>query len=312
LLIKLFQHRFDEIEEFKKAKNSVQAFLQFCIPFKQYISIDTYSSKVKQLSRLDTNELILSEICKCELITDKKSSKENFTPQVTCFEEIGHKDFIKMEEINAMKHLQCVIFNSHFGQTCDELCQSGKLLSIRQVLDTVIPKTISKWRVLAMNINDGTIKLVEIDRILDRYFSGNYSKMLEELQYICQYFCIPNLKVRISQIERYKRFRSITEAAEQIDEIRRSLQLTNKFDELSTLMSVKSKEFGDWTIVKMDKEVENTIQILGRMDSPMKLECLKAFVKSMEFVKWLRQNTKDIKELKFLVDIASTGKEKGK
>jgi len=175
-----------------------------------------------------------------------------------------------------------------------------------------MPKTISKWKVHAESIRSGIVKLVEIDQILKKYFSGNFGKMLEELEYICEYFRIPNLRVRMEEIERYRRFRAITEAAEQIDEIRRSLQLTNKFVELSTLLSVKSEQFSDWTIVKMDKDVESTIQILGRLDSPMKLECLKAFVKSMDFVKWLRQNTKDLKELKFLVDIASSGKDKGK
>lgn len=43
------------------------------------------------------------------------------------------------------------------------------------------------------------------------------------------------------------------------------------------------------------------------MDSPEKLDCLKAFVKSMDFVKWLRTYTKNTQELKVLVDLASMG-----
>jgi len=79
------------------------------------------------------------------------------------------------------------------------------------VLDTVMPKTISKWKVHAERIRSGIVKLVEIDQILEKYFSGNFGKMLEELEYICEYFRIPNLRARMEEIERYRRFRADTQ-----------------------------------------------------------------------------------------------------
>ena len=115
------------------------------------------------------------------------------------------------------------------------------------------------------------------------------------------------LNERMIQIERYYKFRSITEAAESIEKIRKALQLKNPFKELHILLNVKTEQFTDWTILRMDDEVERTIQILKKMDSPQKLECLTSFVKSMDFVKWLRSNTKNLKEMKFFVDLASIG-----
>lgn len=55
----------------------------------------------------------------------------------------------------------------------------------------------------------------------------------------------------------------------------------------------------------MDTELAKIVKVLDNMNSQEKLACLKSYVESIVLVDWLRQNTKDINELKVLVDLIS-------
>lgn len=314
-LRKLFEYRRREVDKFKQYTNSIKAFFQLCAIFN--IRTTPYSTKVEALykSNRSINETVLNTVCKCESLKNIiNASNTKLEPNIFYYDNITNQKVSLIDTINGLKRLQCVIFDSHFNNSCIEIKKerNASSISIIEVLDEVFPRTIKKWQVLANIIENGTIKLVEIDDYQNKYFQNNFKKMFAEMEYICEYFKIRCLAERMTQLERYNRFRSITEAAESIEEIRTLLNLKSQFTELAALLSVKTTKFRDWTILKMDMDIEETIQILKRMNSPMKLNCLQAFLKSMEFVKWLRNSTKNINELKFLVDIVSMGKEKGR
>lgn len=58
----------------------------------------------------------------------------------------------------------------------------------------------------------------------------------------------------------------------------------------------------------MDTSVEETIKMLNAINTPRQLKCLEAFLQAYDLVSWLRKNTNDLKEFKFLVDIILTNK----
>jgi hypothetical protein len=88
--------------------------------------------------------------------------------------------------------------------------------------------------------------------------------------------------------------------------IRTKLKITSKFQELEPLFKIKSDdESKNWNLLKMDEKIEKTVNILEKLNSDAKLNCLTAFVESYELVEWLRKNTVDIMSLKFLVELAS-------
>jgi hypothetical protein len=88
--------------------------------------------------------------------------------------------------------------------------------------------------------------------------------------------------------------------------IRTKLKITSKFQELEPLFKIKSDdESKNWNLLKMDEKIEKTVNILEKLNSDAKLNCLTAFVESYELVEWLRKNTVDIMGLKFLVELAA-------
>lgn len=100
-------------------------------------------------------------------------------------------------------------------------------------------------------------------------------------------------------------FKSSHETAKTIEDIRTKLNLEQKFTQLNDLLAISSDIYMEWTLLKMDTELAKIVKVLDNINSLDKLACLKSYVESIELVDWLRQNTKDINELKVLVDLIS-------
>lgn len=104
----------------------------------------------------------------------------------------------------------------------------------------------------------------------------------------------------------YNKFHSTHQAAVEINAIRFQLEIDSSFEELADLLRIKSDEFKEWNLLKMDKDIEQVVNRLERINDQSKIECLKAFANSLEFVEWLRKNAPNLSEFRFLVELAST------
>jgi hypothetical protein len=170
----------------------------------------------------------------------------------------------------------------------------------------VWPMTVEKWeKQLARKSEDGSIKLIELDNLLNAHFDGSYSRMEKELIYVNNYFKINQLEQRNKQIQLYNRFKSCYSSALEIENIRTKLEFSSRFDELSDLLNIESEQYKEWNLNKMDGKLEKTIRILDKMNED-KLDCLKAFSESLKLINWLKANANSLTELKFLVDLTSS------
>ena len=306
---KLLQFRYKEVCAFKDYMLSMKAVMQLLAKFK-HIQTNAYDKQLRKLFISDMNELLLTDVCACQTLAQILRSGANlnaFTPHITAFEHIHDKEIKLVNEMISLDRLKCVLFDSYFAESCEQVRVQLSLncLPVTVAIENVFLLAKSKWQLIVDSIQSGTIKLVDIDRYLSTCFGNNFDKTIMELSYICKYFKIKNLNERIVQLERYRRFKSISEGAVFIEQIRRSLNMNHEFKELEILLHVKSAAFNEWTILHMDQSVENTIRILEKMNTAEKIRCLKTFVDALEFVKWLRTTTNNVNELKFLVDLAS-------
>ena len=55
----------------------------------------------------------------------------------------------------------------------------------------------------------------------------------------------------------------------------------------------------------MNLKLEPSIEGIVKLSSEERIECVSSFSKSNHLIDWLRQNTKDLNELKILVDLVS-------
>ena len=303
-LKKLVKTRSSEISEFLRYKQTISAFLQFCSRFKD-IDTKQYEDQIQALSK-KFDDLKLSEICS-PISFDRV---DNVRPVVEYFREISEIEIAEMLKLSNLERLKCNIFDSYFAENIEKVksTKNLKLLPLNLVLKEVVPLTYNSWKAFASSIESGRIKLTELDECLAKYFSKRFERMSEELFYIIDMHKINNANQRKNQIKLYNEFKSGVEAAKLIEEIRVALRMNQKFNELNNLLNIKSDEFKEWNLLRMDDEAERIIKALNTFRRNDKLKCLKAFKNSIALVDWLRKNVKDINEFKFLVDLASTDK----
>lgn len=202
-------------------------FIQFCLRFKK---VDTSAYQVKLTHLADLSEFALNELCQPATLDEIRTSDSRLKPRITCFEHIGSNYLELIERINGIDKSRSVMFNVFFEDTCAELTSTK--IDLRQVLDQVIPSTLSKWSDLAKKIESGQIALAEIDGYLSRYFDNKDQKFIDEFSYICaKNFSTgkQNLKKRKNQLEIYFKFKSSLRAAELLIRIKERYDLKGNF-----------------------------------------------------------------------------------
>lgn len=237
-------------------------------------------------------------------------SLRNGTPNVTYFDHITPSRFQKIAETVELDRLKCVIFDYYLEESFKEYkaknVQLVQVVDLIQILDHILPEAFEKWHRLATSIETQSLKLVEINMLVKNLFSNNYKRFQSEIFYIIgSKYKIRNLDTRKYQISLYEKYRSSSEAAHWLNKIHGSLEMTKRFVELHELLNMNTEEFDQWTLAKMNPELENTIKILDRISMPERVACLQAYADSLPLVKWLRGNVRNLNEFKFLVDLAS-------
>lgn len=295
------------MEEIIRTRESLTTFLTFCARFKK-IDIKQYHDRLGSTVNYET--LNLASLFKIASVPEIKN--KNFgPPKVTCFEKIfdSPEDIKLMNRINRMEKVKSVIYVSYFEEMCTKM--EVPRIDLRLVLDQVVPMSLKKLIDLTKQIESGTIKLSEIDKFVIEKFNGENRKFREEFCYICdQNFTNQSLVLkRKNQMKVYLDFKSSLKAAQFVNKIREKYNLKGKFVELDELLKIHmSNELQKWSLDKMDQNIENTIKVLQSISKEEQTKCLEVYLEAYDLVMWLRKNTKDLKESKFLVDLILTTK----
>ncbi|RMZ94441.1 E3 ubiquitin-ligase RNF213-like, partial [Brachionus plicatilis] len=300
---KISRIRYQEKDLFDIYRKNVTKFNDFCSKFCLFQpKITSLLDKQKHLDQLPESNIFLNSVCSCINIDDL-GKNQNFIPSVTYFDGIDTTLMKEIEKILNYGQKQCLLFDSIFDQF-------SRVLNVQQLdfansIGQTSELTFKKLFQIITSVDQGSVKLRELDEIFDKVFGNKSDKFCAELEFWIRHFRINNLSLRIKQIKLFVEFKNSYLAAVEMDKIRQQLGLTNQFNELKKILSINEESYEKSVLSDMDSEVENTISILSTVNQTEKLECLNAFTQSFDLVKWLRENTKSLSELKFLVDLAS-------
>ena len=81
--------------------------------------------------------------------------------------------------------------------------------------------------------------------------------------------------------------------------------MSKPFSQLNDLLVIDGEMYLTWTLSKMDSNLAAIVKVLDGMNEPDKLRCLAAFGEAIHLIEWLRENHKNLNDLKFLVDLIS-------
>lgn len=305
-LKKLIEFRQCEMNRILECKNLLTAIIQFCAKNPKSDS-SVFKQKLEELNKQNIDRINLNHFCKIlDFKSIKTASIQSFKPNIFYFPNIGQSEFDLISKTINLNRLKCVLFDFYFNETCDE--QKETKIDLIRILNQIIPSTFEKWRALANEIDSGKIKLSKIDLLLSKHFENNSKKLLQEIYYILDECQIRNKEARKNQLELYTKLQSSIDTARLIEKIRQVYEIENKFIELNELLNIDPEQFKNWTLLNMDSRLESTIRVLEEYSSKANINCLQAYLEAIELNKWLKINVKDLRELKFFVDLISITK----
>lgn len=303
--------RVKEVNMFEHYRVNLAKFLLFCAEFR-HIDTSALTRQIEFLNSQTKLELMLCLNQVCESISASTALTASFRindyqPIIVYFEGVRSEFLSVVQKINKLDLRYCVVFKDYFNQASTQLLQSDAdcKINLGKLIEKSWRQSHERWMQIARSVESGQVKLIDLDQFTKTYFGNDFAKFCNEFIYINSYFQIKDRDLRNNQIILYNKFKMSYSAAVEIDKIHKRLKLHTEFVELNDLLSIKSAEFNQWSLSKMDSRIQETVKVLEKINDQDKLRCLNAYTESLNLVEWLRGNAPTLSELKFLVDLAS-------
>jgi hypothetical protein len=306
LLKLLIQTRRNEFKHFEKLHNKLKAFHQYCVSFETIDAVDMRKLYSKFMTENMIHMAVLSKLCKVLPLKDlaqRQNVASNHEPQVIYFNEFSPDHIKQLDRFLNLDRRRSTLFYHYFRLSCDQTRNEHKKLPLGLVMTKVIPSAFEKWEELARKIENNTIRLDELNNLANSLFSRSNEKLVTELKYLIEYFQVSDLNRLTKQLFLFKIIGTCTEAARLIKQIHQALEMTSNFQELEMISNLNN--ISTWTFANLNSDIEKLLKILSKCDSSEKTACLRHFANSIELVKWLRENVRDLESLRFLVNLTS-------
>ncbi|CAL8304474.1 unnamed protein product [Lota lota] len=193
-----------------------------------------------------------------------------------------------------------------------------------------LPVTLAKacdliWRPLLDNyfqhgvdIANATITFKHLDRLLvDAEDSGDGKLMKQELSLMAEVMsqcedlseAIPPpednwVEARLCQIQDYRQVLGVAAAASSVLQIATQMELSGDFSEIHNLTQMKEDSFKQRTLDSLSSNLISAKQQLSTVTKEQTV-CLDEFLKSHTLVTWVKENLKDMGDVKVFVELAS-------
>ncbi|KAL7397817.1 hypothetical protein ABVT39_028331 [Epinephelus coioides] len=309
----LLKLRKDEAEAVHREKELVKGLLQICQELPQHVKVD-FNGLDKKLNQ-DIEMMNLSEFMKVHTLYGQTSPTAG---QVTYF-NLCDKTRQMASELHAIK--ESSIFKMCWMNQVEELSRgepdtdtddtkhhgvSEEIYTLDLVYSRIFQNCYSKYKELYDGLKSGELLLEEIDSLFEDY-KGKYEDLRTDLYIMCRTNPSDNrrwITRRIQQIQQYHDLHLAMESAKIIVDIRNTICPEGDFKALEKLLQMNQANFKKNNLNYIDDTFIKAKTILMDITKDRR-ECLQKLSQSREFVLWVKEELKDISELKVFVDLAT-------
>ena len=242
-------------------------------------------------------------------ICNKKRSSISFNPKYSEINEI-----IDFPEFNSICELSRFLINSKIILKIVNMVEKNRIAQIRfdikqfykeiwvPVWDSCVRilKEISEESIIISEMClyfNSSLSTDEITQELVLLKSGcsGYLKKSNRYNEVC-------FKTCADKIHRYFQLQQCSEAAACIYELKIALFISKKYERIRNLRNI-SATFDNRQLSQVDAKVSGIATKLSRLSN---LDVIRVFMNKISFVYWIRDNLKDLNEVKTFVDISLT------
>ncbi|WAR07285.1 R213A-like protein [Mya arenaria] len=284
-----------ELEAFKNQSRQMTVFVNLC----QHLeSVDTRAidEVLQKTSKLEKHSLV--EFCEPIIVKDlDKTSK----PDLRAFN-------VESDVLDILPKLEGLTEGQVFKKIWKDTCSgtTGGCKTPLDVINVVWKPAFKRWKEFCEQLKTGELMFEDAERMFG-IFKNDDDRLLWEMMHLE----IPSKTAneRIKQIKQNRQLSDCVTGAKVILKFQQQYRLQGDYQAIKTIVSHSERNF---KLREFDKHLMKTCEILKEITKKQS-NCLDAFVKSANLVKWLKESmqTSGQKELKVFVDLAmmSAGEE---
>ncbi|XP_052808702.1 E3 ubiquitin-protein ligase rnf213-alpha-like isoform X1 [Mya arenaria] len=284
-----------ELEAFKNQSRQMTVFVNLC----QHLeSVDTRAidEVLQKTSKLENHSLV--EFCKPIVVKDLDKTRK---PDLRAFN-------VESDVLDILPKLEGLTEGQVFKKIWKDTCSgtTGGCKTPLDVINVVWKPAFKRWKEFCEQLKTGELMFEDAERMFG-IFKNDDDRLLWEMMHLE----IPSKTAneRIKQIKQNRQLSDCVTGAKVILKFQQQYRLQGDYQAIKTIVSHSERNF---KLREFDKHLMKTCEILKEITKKQS-NCLDAFVKSANLVKWLKESmqTSGQKELKVFVDLAmmSAGEE---
>ncbi|XP_031417458.1 E3 ubiquitin-protein ligase rnf213-beta isoform X2 [Clupea harengus] len=184
-------------------------------------------------------------------------------------------------------------------------------VTLSHVCSEVWDPCLQSFHQLGRRIANSSVTFEELDRTLKRAGDEGSGDQIQKELVLLERILVDHKDLtagwadqRLQQIQQYRQLHDASESANVILKMRERLRLAGDFQKIHCLTQLREASFQQRTLSALSDELINAKQLLSKVTTQHTVS-LNAFLDSHGLVTWVKENLKNLRDLKVFVDLAS-------
>ncbi|CAK6965023.1 E3 ubiquitin-protein ligase rnf213-beta isoform X3 [Scomber scombrus] len=192
-------------------------------------------------------------------------------------------------------------------------CSTPVQLTLKEICDKIWGPLLADFLQLGVSIENADITFTQLDEVVSEWGDqGDGNLIKRELSLMSEMFSeISGIKPqqnwveqRLAQIQQYRQLHEAAATASAMLKIAEKMNLYGNFTQINTLSQLQEDAFKQRNLGSLTDDLLRAKQQLSTVNK-QNTACLEVFLESQNLVNWVKENLKDMSDVKVYVDLAS-------
>ncbi|XP_029383406.1 E3 ubiquitin-protein ligase rnf213-beta [Echeneis naucrates] len=306
----LLAQREKDLTPFKQRKQQIDTLIKMMAKVKEKITALELSA-LQQQHTADLQTVSLNQLVLVQPYDAKGRLKQMGPPQVRWY-KLSMKVLKMASEMDKL-HRSTLILSSWVSAAAS-VASASVQLTLTQVCECIWDRIVEWFFRLGVSIATADITIEQLERVISMSGDqGDGELMKEELLLMSEVFSLNSqqfspekdwVEQRLIQILAYSQLRQAAAAASAILKIAEKMKLSGSFTEINTLSQLEDDTFKQRALRDLGPDLFHAEQKLSSV-TKQHTECLEVFLSSQPLISWVKNNLRNMSDVKVYVELAS-------
>ncbi|XP_026207099.1 E3 ubiquitin-protein ligase rnf213-beta isoform X2 [Anabas testudineus] len=303
-----------DLNSFLQRKQQIETLINMIGKVGESITVPEMSTLEQQhsadLQTVNLNQLVLVQSF------DAQGKLKKIDPPQVLWYKISMNVLKMVNEMHKLHHSNLILSSWVKGAAslASEWPNSApRPVTLTQIYEYIWVPLMAKFFELGESIANANITFEELDKVLEKSGDlGDGKLMKKELSLMSEMFSETRrfkldenwVELRLGQIQEYRQLLEAATAASVILNIAKKMKLSGSFTEIDTLSQLEEDTFSQRVLGSLSDDLFHAKHQLSAVTRQQTV-CLQEFLASQTLISWVKENLKNMGDVKVYVDLAS-------